>query len=617
MADGCVGADHNCFGARRAFREFSPFAQLARLVREWSEMNSKEANQGCRSPSTSADAGLKAGDLAILTLNMKHRAAPSGDTETDSPTAGRWHRLRRLLAPGAKVLAALVSAVVIVVAGIAWVAHHAVTAGITTSDALAGEPTSTGSEQNILIMGLDSRRDQHGRPLSPDIYNALHAGDEDSADNDSDALIVLHLPAGDGPATAISIPRDDYVDLAGCPSSDCRGKVKQAYSFAYQRVMSGRGSAKQQSTTAPSGAQDSTAREQEAREAGRKAEISTVRRLLQIPIDHFVEVSLVGFFQIARVVEPITVCLNEDTTDRYYSGADFHKGVQQISAAQAVSFVRQRRDSNDAMFTDLDRSRRQQAFMVSLVSALRHSGALSSPSRLRALLDVAKQSLAVDTGFDLEYFARNAKAFLNKPVTLYTLPVEGFGTIPDGEDVNFVDISTIRSIVHSLVASGSPAATPTSRTSAGAPTGGATPLTAGSVVLDVINASGRQGEAAALEMSFATGHFTQGAIGTADSTTQTSTIAYGRGAKAAATELADELGVTATESDSVAPNTVRLTVGTDSSRFDNLIQTSQSPTATKTVAAPVSTVPATGTGTQEPTPTNLTRMTGDKIPCVK
>ena len=28
-------------------------------------------------------------------------------------------------------------------------------------------------------------------------------------------------------------------------------------------------------------------------------------------------------------------------------------------------------------------------------------------------------------------------------------------------------------------------------------------------------------------------------------------------------------------------------------------------------------VPAAGTGTQEPTPTNLTRMTADGIPCVK
>jgi LCP family protein required for cell wall assembly len=539
---------------------------------------------------------------------MTHRADPAGDAEARSLTGGPRHRLHRnhLIVAGAKVLAALVSAVVVVITGIGWIAYRAASAGITTSEALAGEPASTGSDQNILIMGLDSRRDQRGRPLPPDIYDALHAGGEDSADGDADALIVLHLPAADAPATAISIPRDDYVDLAGCPTSDCQGKIKEAYTFAYQRVMDRRGSANPQSDTASLEGQDPAAREQAAREAGRKAEINTVRRLLQVPIDHFIEVTLVGFFQVARVVEPITVCLNADTSDRY-SGADFHRGIQPISAAQAMAFVRQRRDADDALFTDLDRSRRQQAFMVSLVSALRRSGALSTPTRLRALLDFAKQNVAVDAGFDLEDFARNASAFPNRPVVLYTLPVTDFEEISDGEDVNIIDVSTIRSIVHNLLVTDSPAAASTSSTSAA--------LTAGSVALDVVNAAGRQGEAANLEMSLATGNFTEGTVSTADSTSQTSTIAYGPGAKAAAAELGDELGISATASDSVARNTVRLTVGTDFSRFDNLNHTSASPATT--AAASVTTVPATATGMQAPTPTNLTRMTSADIPCGK
>ncbi|HXA88395.1 MAG TPA: LCP family protein [Mycobacterium sp.] len=547
---------------------------------------------------------------------MTHRADPSGDGAARSLTAGPRHRPHRNHSTaGAKVLAALVSAVVVVVTGIGWIAYRAVSAGITTSDALAGEPASTGSEQNILIMGLDTRRDQRGRPLPPDIYDAMHAGGEDSGDGDADALMVVHLPAGDAPATAISIPRDDYVELAGCTDSDCRGKIKEAYSLAYQRVIDRRGSANLQSNPASPEGQDSAAQEQAAREAGRKAEISTVKRLLQIPIDHFIEVSLVGFFQIARVVEPITVCLNEDTADPYYSGADFHQGNQQISAAQAMAFVRQRRDANDALFTDLDRTRRQQAFIVSVVRALRRNGALSTPTRLRALLDVAKQNVAVDAGFDLEDFARNASALPNRPVMLYTLPVTSFGEISNGAYVNFIDVPTIRSVVHSLVASDSSVAASTSSTSAAAqPRDGAAP-TAGSVALDVVNASGRQGEAAELEMSLATGLFTEGAVSTADSTSQTSTIAYGRGAKTAAAGLADEFGISATASDSVARNTVRLIVGTDFSRFGDLNRTSASQATT--AVAPVTTVPATGTGTKEPTPTNLTRMTADDIPCVK
>jgi LCP family protein required for cell wall assembly len=540
---------------------------------------------------------LKHHDLAILGAVMTHQADPSAPRR-------RPHR-NHLIVASVKVLAALASTVAVVVTGVGWSAYRTASAGITTSEALAGEPESTGSDQNILIMGLDSRRDQRGRPLPPDIYDALHAGGEDSGDGDADALIVLHLPAGNAPATAISIPRDDYVDLAGCPTSDCRGKIKEAYSLAYQRALSRNGSADVHS--------DPASQEQAAREAGRKAEISTVRRLLQIPIDHFVEVTLAGFFQIARVVEPITVCLNEDTADRYYSGADFHRGAQQISAAQAMAFVRQRRDANDVMFTDLDRTRRQQAFIVSVAAALRHSEAFSTPTRLRALLDVAKQNVAVDAGFDLEDLARNLSAFPDRPVGLYTLPVASFGEIPDGEYVNFIDLPAIRSIVHNLVATDLPAAAATGSGDPGA--GAGAQPTAGSVSLDVVNASGRQGEAADLEMSLATGHFSKGNVSTADSTSQTSTIAYGPGAKAAATELADEFGITASASDSVARNTVRLTAGTDFSRFGNLNHTSTSPTTT--AAAPVTTVAATGTGTKEPTPSDLTRMTSDGIPCVK
>ena len=552
---------------------------------------------------------------------MTHRADPSGDRQPRSATRRRRRVLggKRSMRTGVKVLAALVAAVVILVTGIGWLAYRSVSTGITKSDALVGEPTSPpGSDQNILIMGLDSRRDQQGRPLPSDIYDALHAGDENSGDNDSDALMVLHLPAGGGPATAISIPRDDYVDLAGCPTSDCRGKVKEAYSFAYQRVLDRDGSSNLQSETARTGARDSAAQEQAAREAGRKAEVATVRRLLQIPIDHFIEVSLAGFFQIARAVEPITVCVNEDTSDRYYSGANFHQGVQQISAAQAMAFVRQRRAGDDGMFTDLDRTRRQQAFIASVVSSLRRSGVLSNPVRMHTLLDIAKQNVAVDAGFDLEEFLRTASEFRDRPVALYTLPVTDFRQISDGEDVNIIDVDTIRSIVHGLLDTSSSAAASTSTTAA-ATTAAAQPAdgidpAAGSVALNVIDASGK-GQAADIENAFATGQFTQGTVSTADFTRRTTTITYGVGAKAAAGELADELDVTAIASQAVAPNAVQLTVGTDFRSSEYLNHTLASPTTT--TAVPVTPVPATATGTQAPAATDLTRMTADDIPCVK
>ena len=503
-----------------------------------------------------------------------------------------------------RAAAVLTATTVLAGTGAGWVTYRGALDGITTSNALDGGPVSTGDTENILIMGLDSRLDQHGNPLPEDIYEALHAGDETVGGYNANVLIVVHLPGDGGPATAFSIPRDDYVDVAGCDVDPCKGKVKQAYGWAYQREM--------ESLEAEGTSEDPSWNEQQAREAGRKAQIATVRNLLGIPIDHFVEVTLGAFFQIAKAVAPITVCLNADTSDPY-SGADFREGVQQIDAAQAMAFVRQRRDVNDANFTDLDRTRRQQAFIAALVSALRDSGALSSPSKLRDLLDVVKQNVALDAGFDLASFAQRASALTDTPPTLYTLPITEFGRNSFGEDINIIDVPTIRAIVRDLVAGPDDDSDEPARP--------LHVLDGQGALLDVVNASTHIGLAAQLEDTFAAHGFTQGQIGDADALAAVTTIDYGFGARDAAQSLADELGVIANPSSEVEAATVQLTVGTDfpgDEYLDDSDDTATTTTTTETtVSTPVTTVAATATGTYTPAPTDLSQMKVSGIPCVK
>ena len=40
----------------------------------------------------------------------------------------------------------------------------------------------------------------------------------------ADVLIVLQLPGGNGPVTAVSVPRDDYVDRQGARAAYARAK---------------------------------------------------------------------------------------------------------------------------------------------------------------------------------------------------------------------------------------------------------------------------------------------------------------------------------------------------------------------------------------------------------
>ena len=181
---------------------------------------------------------------------------------------GSDHAYRWVLLKG-RLVAGIASAFVMAVTGVGWTGYHTALGRIIISHALPNGAASLGDNQNILLMGLDSRLDQNGRPLPQDIYEALHAGDESSGGYNANVLIVVHLSDGDGPVTAVSIPRDDYAELPGCPGSVCAGKIKQAYGLAYQQSLNSQATG----NSGGAGATDLAAREQTAREAGRKAEI--------------------------------------------------------------------------------------------------------------------------------------------------------------------------------------------------------------------------------------------------------------------------------------------------------------------------------------------------------
>ncbi|MEO7126512.1 MAG: LCP family protein [Nakamurella sp.] len=322
----------------------------------------------------------------------------------------------------------------------------------------AGVPQNDGST-NTLIMGLDSRLDENGNPLPAATYNALHAGNQDGGGYNSNVLMLIHIPAGGRHAVGISIPRDDWAPLVGAPDGQSMGKIKQAYGFELAQDL------RQLHATEP----NLTAAQayQQARDAGRKEEVDTVSQFLGgVPINHFIEVTMAAFYELAVAVQPITVCLNEATSD-HYSGADFKAGYQQLSAAQAVAFVRQRRDTSNSkvQLTDLDRERRQQAFITSLAFQLRHASVFTNFGLLRTLIDTAKQNIAIDSGLDLLSFASDADRFAGGGITFHTLPITAFGT-KDGQDVNLVDPARIQALTAQLIAASN--ASPTAAAAAAA-----------------------------------------------------------------------------------------------------------------------------------------------------
>ncbi len=527
----------------------------------------------------------------VLTPEPPPPSAPTQAAAAGPPPRRRTGR--RLAAVAGYTVLGLVSLLVLSVTGYTWTQYSTFNTAVHKSDALISptERKSLHGDTNILIMGLDSRLDENGNPLPQNIYNALHAGDDSVGGFNANVLMLLHVPA-QGQAVEISIPRDDYVSLPGCPDGVCKEKIKQAYGLARDEAYT---------KLRAKGLKGATL-EQQARDAGRKEQADTVSQFLGgIPIDHFIEVTLVAFFQIAQVVQPITVCLVKPTHDTY-SGANFPAGMQRINASQALAFVRQRRDNVRGdfyyhNFTDLDRDRRQQAFISSLAYQLRQAGTFTNPAKISEILAVAKENTAIDSGLDLLEFAQEASNLTGGHITYNTLPVQRFadlgGTIGD---VNIVNVPVIQAEVKQLLGV-SPPATSTP----------ATPSPAATGVVDVVNRSGQGGIAGKVATALAGKGFTRGTASTESLESETVVEYDTTRMRATATSVAGLLGNATVQQSSLAGSHVRVVLGTG---FVLPTSLGGAPPATPNPAALASEAP--GSNVNAPSP-----LDGSSIPCVK
>ncbi|MFB7635070.1 LCP family protein [Streptomyces sp. NPDC056149] len=467
------------------------------------------------------------------------------------PANGRGGRRRSPLVVAGRTALALSSALVLLASGVSWAAYNWVSSGLNTSDALnaiggKNAPKHLDNSVNLLLIGLDSRKDMNGNDLPREfVKDQLHAGSSDIGYYNTNTLILMHIPADGGKVTAFSIPRDDYVQtFNGDGSSQGHFKVKEAYANAYTTAHN------KFSAQGVKGAD----LESRSREAGREATLATVQNFLQVPIDHFAEVNLLGFYDIAKVLQPIEVCLKHPVKD-HYSGADFPAGHQQLDPKQALAFVRQRHGLEGG---DLDRTHRQQAFISSVTHKLKSQGVFTDLGKLQGLFDVVKKDLVIDSKFDVLDFAQQATNLTGGNVVFHTLPIAGFAT-RNRESVNLVDEAKIRSIVQSMIGE-------KSGSGDGSDSGAPSPSTkAAPATVDVLNGSGgtKKGAAAEELKALAGLGYTAGTTGNA-APRQRTTVLYGSGAQEAAQQIADRLHTaTPVSSASVPAGRVQVILGAD------------------------------------------------------
>lgn len=461
-------------------------------------------------------------------------------------------------------VACVVAAAVMFVSGWAHYIQGGVS-GIARSNVLPPGP-QTGA-MNILLMGLESRTDYNGNTLSADLLAAMHAGSVYGVEHlgvggqDTNTLILIHVFAGGQRAVGISIPRDDWVTFPKPYYGQSQGKIDQAYGLAWSQSLN---------ETFGSKTLSHDQRYFLANEAGQAATIATVKQVTGQRIDHFAEVNLAGFFALAQVFHGINVCVK--SWDGGKNLHDFNSGFNQKHAgylhlipAQALAFVRERDNLPQG---DIDRTHRQQAVIDYVIWKLEHDGVLSDLGQLTTLLNVAKQYVITDSGWDITRFAGEMHALTGRNMTFATSPTITTDGHVGTQIVNLIDLTAVRQQARQLF-SAPPSTGGKKHAFKPKPGKKAAPIPAPSTVtVDVYNGGSTPLLASHVSQALVAAGYKGGAVGEPSAQSQTvqsaTQIFYGAGAGANATKLAHDFGATATPLSSLTAGHVEVLLGTTS-----------------------------------------------------
>ncbi|WP_343287241.1 LCP family protein [Gordonia sp. SID5947] len=455
----------------------------------------------------------------------RQRADPEAAAEsTGTPAAARvrkqfsW-RSRTTRTGLGRGLVALLSVAVLLCTGYAWNSVSNLNSNITQLAGLGLGGADDGAV-DILLVGTDSRTDAKGNPLSPSELKMLRSGEEVATNTDT--ILLIRIPNDGSSATAISIPRDSYVDVPGIGKS----KINAAYGTTKEGVRE----------RAVESGESETAAEKDGTQAGRKALIDTVANLTGVKVDHYAEVGLLGFVLLTNAVGGVDVCLNEAVREPF-SGARFHAGRQTLNGPKALSFVRQRHGLPRG---DLDRITRQQVFMASLTQKMLSAHLLTDPGKLDELQRAVSRSVVIDNDWDIVKFAEQLKDLSGGRVKFATIPVvTEQGWSDDGQQsVVQVDPKQVHNFTDDLLNSKKDDDTPDRA----------------DYTVDVVNAGTIDGLASNVSNILTTKGFQAGKTGTGESNDKNSVVYAHSADDTGARQLAKDLGGAEVRADSSIPD---------------------------------------------------------------
>ncbi|MDJ1137821.1 LCP family protein [Streptomyces iconiensis] len=252
---------------------------------------------------------------------------------------------------------------------------------------------------NILVVGTD-RRDT----ISASQKEKYHLGG--TACDCTDTLLLVHLSADRGRASVVSLPRDSYTRL---PAHRDRSTGK--------RLPAQGGKLNSAYTT-----------------GGPSLTVRAVEGMTNVHIDHYLEVDFTSFMSTVDVLGGVPVCTTKPLKDSH-SGLDLPKGTTRLNGGQALQYVRARHLDGGS---DLDRMKRQQRFLASVISRATDSGVLMNPVRFNRVAGTLLESVRADRGFGSDQmlalgqamrgFSPASSEFASVPLADHDHPVPGLGS---------------------------------------------------------------------------------------------------------------------------------------------------------------------------------------------
>jgi LCP family protein required for cell wall assembly len=309
------------------------------------------------------------------------------------------------------------------------------------------KPNAAGqTPMNILLIGSDSRDDG----------NNQYGGGRTGQGARSDTTILRHIYADHQHAVGVSIPRDLLVDIPACLYDQTKPDGKKSApqhdqfnaAFAIGDTSSGNVICTRDTLEAMSG----------------------------IRIDHTAALGFEAFSKLTDDIHGVQVCVPQDVKSTNGDNITLKKGIQTLSGKSALDYVREREGLGDG--TDIGRTRRQQAFLGSMIKKLETDGIMNDPTALSGLLNDALKYAQFDKDLGslsaLADFASSLKGINPSHIQFITLPGH---YLPSGRvDLDASAASVIwdhlksDTLLDGSNAAGSAGATPTSAPTSAAPT---------------------------------------------------------------------------------------------------------------------------------------------------